>query len=455
MKPLCFVLMPFGRKADAHGRTIDFDAVYRQAILPAITAAGMESLRADEEAAGGIIHKPMFERLVLCDFAIADLTGANANVFYELGVRHAARPHTTILLFAEGGMLPFDVAALRALPYLLQADGTPADAAGTSQRIGTLLRNSRRPVIDSPLYQLLNDYPDIQRDKTDVFRGRVAYSQGVKTRLASARRNGRDAVWQVERDIDAELRQQGTTGLADAEAGILVDLLLSYRATEAWHDMLRLVELLPAPLDRTVLVREQQAFALNRAGDDDAAERMLRDLLRERGPNSETCGLLGRVYKGRWQQAAAQGRVAEADGWLRAAIDVYRQGFESDWRDTYPGINLLTLMECAAEQDAERAELLPVVLYAARRRLAAAPEDYWNHATMLELHVLRDDRPAAQRCMGAVLNRAREAWEPDTTAANLTFIADARRAIGRAQPWYADLIAQLRARSAALRTGSR
>ena len=41
---------------------------------------------------GGIIHKPMFERLILCDYAVADLTTANANVFYELGIRHAVAP---------------------------------------------------------------------------------------------------------------------------------------------------------------------------------------------------------------------------------------------------------------------------------------------------------------------------------------------------------------------------
>jgi hypothetical protein len=52
--------------------------------------------------AGGIIHKPMFERLILCEYAIADLTTANANVFYELGVIHAVRPWSTVLLYTEG-----------------------------------------------------------------------------------------------------------------------------------------------------------------------------------------------------------------------------------------------------------------------------------------------------------------------------------------------------------------
>src|SRR3984893_11932669 len=102
-KPLCFVLMPFGQKTDAVGVMVDFDAVYRDLIMPAIEEAGMEPLRADEEMTGGIIHKPMFERLILCEYAVADLTTANANVFYELGVRHAVRPATTMLLFAAGG----------------------------------------------------------------------------------------------------------------------------------------------------------------------------------------------------------------------------------------------------------------------------------------------------------------------------------------------------------------
>ena len=87
--PLCFVLMPFGIKTDPNGLLIDFDSVYQQLIAPAIREAKLESLRADEEMSGGIIHKPMFERLVLCEYAVADLTTANANVFYELGVRHA------------------------------------------------------------------------------------------------------------------------------------------------------------------------------------------------------------------------------------------------------------------------------------------------------------------------------------------------------------------------------
>src|SRR5438105_13493265 len=96
VQPLCFILMPFGRKPSPAGAMIDFDRIYAELIAPAVQNADLEPLRADEETAGGIIHKPMFERLILCPYAVADLTLANANVFYDLGVRHAFRLWSTL-----------------------------------------------------------------------------------------------------------------------------------------------------------------------------------------------------------------------------------------------------------------------------------------------------------------------------------------------------------------------
>ena len=158
MRQLCFVLMPFGGKTDASGKLIDFDAVYQDFIAPAVIKAGLEPVRADEEMTGGIIHKPMFERLVLCEYAVADLTTANANVFYELGVRHAVRPWSTVLLFAEGGsQLPFDVAPLRAMPYRVGPDGKPTNSGETGKLLAERLIEAKEAMIDSPLYQLSTD----------------------------------------------------------------------------------------------------------------------------------------------------------------------------------------------------------------------------------------------------------------------------------------------------------
>src|SRR5829696_9691430 len=150
MSPLCFVLMPFGKKNYQNEVIIDFDQVYEKLIKPAVLNAGMEPMRADEEKTDGIIHKPMFERLVLCDYAVADLTTANANVFYELGVRHAVRPWSTVVVFAEGGRLPFDVAPLRAIPYQL-AGGKPTAIDATRDVLITQLKAARAKASDSPV----------------------------------------------------------------------------------------------------------------------------------------------------------------------------------------------------------------------------------------------------------------------------------------------------------------
>ena len=62
------------KKKGIDGRLVDFDSVYRSFINPAVGNADMEPVRADEETLNGIIHKPLYERLILCDYAVADLT---------------------------------------------------------------------------------------------------------------------------------------------------------------------------------------------------------------------------------------------------------------------------------------------------------------------------------------------------------------------------------------------
>jgi hypothetical protein len=418
-RELCFVLMPFGKKPDAGGTLVDFDAVYHELIAPAIRLADLDPLRADEEMTGGIIHKPMFERLLLCPYAVADLSTANANVFYELGVRHAVRPYSTVLIFGEGGRLPFDVAPLRAIPYRLTPSGTPADTVPTEALLAAALQEARKNAADSPVFQLVDGITplDISHIKTDVFRDRVRYSAEVKERLAAARPQGVEAI----RAIETEL-----TPIVDAEAGVVIDLFLSYRAVKAWDNMIALAQTMSSPLAATVMVQEQLALALNRAGRGALAEKILVDLIERRGPSSETCGILGRVYKDRWEGALKNGDTLLARGFLEKAIATYLRGFETDWRDAFPGINAVTLMELREPPDPRRLQILPVVAYSVERRIAAGKPDYWDYATLLELAVLaKEEQPAADAAAQA-LAAVRERWEPETTARNLRLIRETR-----------------------------
>lgn len=435
-KPLCFVLMPFGKKPDGDGSLIDFDRIYDELLHPAIADADLEPLRADEEAAGGIIHVAMFERLLLCPYAIADLTTANANVFYELGVRHAVRPHTTIPVFRTKSRLPFDVTYLRAIPYATDSSGTPAKAEEVKALIQARLRDAREAKADSPVFQLIQDYtpPDVDHTKTDTFRDRVDYAREIRKTLAEARRTSVEAVRSVEEDL---------TPLVDADAGCIVDLFLSYRALESWEDMVRLYDSIARPLRSMVMIREQRALALNRLGRRDQAERELLELIEERGPSSETYGLLGRVYKDRWEDAKKQGRTELAAGELRRAKDAYLRGFEADWRDAYPGINALTLMELEEPPDPQRRKIFPVVRYSVERRLSSKRRDYWDYATQLELAVLGEDRDAAAKALADALPSIRECWEPKTTARNLRLILEARKKRDDEVSWIRKTIDQL------------
>jgi hypothetical protein len=425
--PLCFVVMPFGVKPDGRGGSIDFDAVYESLIAPSVAAAGLQPLRADQELVGGIIHKPMFERLILCDYAVADLTTANANVFYELGVRHAVRPYSTVLIAASVGGTPFDLAPDRVLPYDLDSAGVPTASKEDVERLTTALRAARKASTDSPVFQLVDDLPtpEIDRAKTDIFRDQAAYSATAKRRLAQARAAGADALREAERELGS---------LEDVEAGITVDLFLSYRATRAWDEMIRLAERMPRPLAETVMVREQLGFALNRLGRSEEAEEVLLGVLEQRGPSSETYGLLGRVYKDRWAAERAHSRV-RARGFLRQAVDAYRSGFEADWRDAYPGINAVSLMEILDPGGEEQQRLVPVVRYAAERRIADGRADYWDHATRLELAVIARAAAEAEEAAADALAAVREPWEPESTANNLRLIREARAEAGEKLDW--------------------
>ena len=457
-EPLCFVLMPFGSKKDpAGGPDINFDRVYEDAIRPAIEAAGMEPIRADEERTGGIIHRAMFERLLLCDFAVADLTTANANVFYELGVRHAARPATTLPIFAARHMPPFDVNYLRALPYeLAEGNQFGTEQAGKlrtalSQRLIDLRKVAMTDnVADSPIFQLLTGYgaPDVARLKTDVFRDRTRYSADIKRRLSDARASQNAAGVKA---IETELGS-----LDGVEAGVLVDLFLSYRGVGAWSEMVRFYDRLPQELKRTVLVREQLGFALNRSKQRRDAIRVLEDIVREHGASSETNGLLGRVYKDLWTDSVASGDTILGEGYLESAIEAYVRGFEADSRDAYPGINAVTLLDVKGDAAslARKDEMLPVVRYAVTQRLRHKEPDYWDYATLLELAVLQDDPEQARQHLRRAVIAVREAWEPASTSNNLKLIRGARVSRGNAQPWLDEVIAALDRRASAPPAGS-
>ncbi|MBU3668861.1 MAG: hypothetical protein FGM57_02755 [Candidatus Taylorbacteria bacterium] len=103
----CFVMMPFGTWPDQY---------YKDIFSPAIKDAGMEPLRADELFSTGTVIEQIWEQIEKAKILLADLTGKNANVFYELGLAHAARK-PVVFTTANLEDVPFDLRHLRVIVY--------------------------------------------------------------------------------------------------------------------------------------------------------------------------------------------------------------------------------------------------------------------------------------------------------------------------------------------------
>ena len=95
----CFVVTGFGKKTDyATGRVLNLDQTFSRLVQPACDRANINCFRAIDANLTGQIDSVMYRWIFQADLVIADLSTLNANVFYELGVRHAQRPNTTVLI---------------------------------------------------------------------------------------------------------------------------------------------------------------------------------------------------------------------------------------------------------------------------------------------------------------------------------------------------------------------
>ena len=162
-KKRCFIIMPFGKSG-----TDEFDRnlkIYQIMIKPVVEACNYQSIRADELEHFGNITRDIIELLHESDLVIADLSGKNANVFYELGVRHALYRCGTIPIIREGETLPFDIANYRAIFYSSELDGPERFRKELEKRIKAFERLQQRKS-DNQVHDILGDklIPDSRDD---------------------------------------------------------------------------------------------------------------------------------------------------------------------------------------------------------------------------------------------------------------------------------------------------
>lgn len=109
-KKTCFVITGFGPKTDHEtGRVIDLDKTFEHLIKPVFNKLKIKCFRAKEIRHSGSIDVPMYEWIYKADIVVADVSTLNANALYELGVRHAMKPNTTIVISESQTKYPFDI----------------------------------------------------------------------------------------------------------------------------------------------------------------------------------------------------------------------------------------------------------------------------------------------------------------------------------------------------------
>ena len=320
LKPLVFSVMPYGTRTHPDsGEVFDFDRLHHEVVAPAAAAAGCRVIRSDHEALGGIVHASMFERLLLADVVVADISLPNPNVFYELGIRHATRPRATITMGCfTGSMVPFDVAPLRHLTYQLNA-GVPGDITALRAELTERIRTgvTERAAVDSPLFSLIAGYPAIElaHEVAESYRDRVSSVITWRSLLAQAVAT-KDRT-EVDRLVD----------VCEGNLELVVDAVLAYRDLDVYDAMLALIDAYDT-LASSAPGIELAAFARNRRnapGDRTYALRILEALVHRDGMTSERGALMGRIYKDAWLEARASG-AREAASLLLNAIHAYRSG---------------------------------------------------------------------------------------------------------------------------------
>jgi hypothetical protein len=141
----CFFIAPIG--PDGSQERSRSDGVLEFIVARAADELGLQAVRADQLAEPGQITLQVIEHVLGAKGAVADLTGRNPNVYYELAIRHTAKL-PTVLICEQGEVLPFDIAQMRTI-FFSHTDLRSADRCRAE--IVRQLRRALEGAVDSPV----------------------------------------------------------------------------------------------------------------------------------------------------------------------------------------------------------------------------------------------------------------------------------------------------------------
>ena len=338
MAQRAFIVRPFGTK-----KGINFDAVQAELIDKAMAKVGTVGDTTGQFAEAGNIRIDMFEQLLVADVVIADISVHNANVFYELGIRHALRGRQTVLIRAKVSKPRAEQTAEDEVPFDLRTDRyveydhtKPEECVDALARALEMTQAGDRP--DSPVFLSLPKLqeqepsrflpvPQDFREAVDDAKGKNDYA-----RLGLLAAEAAGLTWQVE--------GWRLVGRAQFKLG---------RHRDAARTLERIRGVDRDDREANLLL----GTSFQKLGDLDKSDAALRRVLaHESAPPrdlSEAWALLGSNDKVRWRQqwtvATDNERAVAAmeSDFLSRSIESYRKGFSVYLNNYYPGLNALAL----------------------------------------------------------------------------------------------------------------
>jgi hypothetical protein len=434
MKKTCFVVMGFGVKTDFEtGRKYDLDMTYQNIIKPAVEAAGVSCVRADEIVHAGMIDKPMYDQIFRADLVVADISTGNRNAIYELGVRHALRPHTTIVIAEDSNdKIPFDLnhIVIRKYRHLGEDIGVKEARRFSGELTDAVQRLlAAEPSADSPVYTFI---PDLQRPELQAASEARAAAVAPPPPAETHR-----ALMELAREAQKASRFEEARQLLSSVLAVMENQAPNRTPDPTLLQQLALVTYkskLPTPIE-----------ALR------AACEILKKLSPETSNDPETLGLWGAVHKRLWQLTSSRES-------LDCSVRAHERGFYLR-QDYYNGINLAFLLNERSLVQADLNEANTDFFLARRVREEviglcnvwqnANPRGsgqlegarYWVFATLAEAAAGLGDEPTCQKWLQESYALKPDPWMIESTQ---TQLATLRRLLGDAaakgRPLHAPLI---------------
>jgi tetratricopeptide repeat protein len=375
-----FIIRPFGTKKDDTGKEIDFDRVANELIGPALKAVDVEGRETLDIFESGNIRFDMFRRLLTADIVVVDLSIRNANVYYELGIRHALREHGTVMIRCDvdADAFPFDLQTDRYFNY--KRDDPKASLVGLTKTLRATIDKADKDYTakDSPVFISLPNLTE-----PDAFRfNPVPQDFGEDVEKAAANKQAGDLALYSYEVKGFEWESPGWCLAGKAQFDI--DALGGAKTT--WENVRK---------------SEPQDLAANlwlgtiyqRLGDLVSSTQALDRALENKGisqdQRAEAYSLIGRNSKTRWRKEWEAKPVAERPAMalrsphLEESFKSYECAFDEHLNHYYSGLNALAMLKVMLSL----ADRLPDVWseqFPTDKKAAAALEDQQEHASRLE-----------------------------------------------------------------------